>query len=98
MSNLKDNIIDVSSNCAQKYNIPFDKLESCANDILGNSLLHSAGVLTNSLIPTLNYVPWIVVNKAHTSDMQKLAENDLLKYVCSNYKVSHHFRVNVYKL
>jgi hypothetical protein len=88
MSNIKDNIIDVASNCAQTYSLPFDKLKLCANDILGNSLLHSAGVLTHSLLPELNYVPWIVVNKAHTNDMQKETENDLVNYVCKNYKVS----------
>jgi interferon gamma-inducible protein 30 len=91
MSNLKDDIIDVASNCSQTYSLPFDKLNSCANDILGNSLLHSAGVLTDSLLPKLNYVPWIVIDKMHTNDMQKEAENDLVKYICRNYKVGLFF-------
>jgi interferon gamma-inducible protein 30 len=88
MSNIRDNINEVASSCAKQYSLPFDKLLSCANGPLGNQLLHSAGVLTDSLIPKLNYVPWIVVDRVHTSTMQDEAEQDLKTYVCHNYKVN----------
>ena len=46
------------------------------------------GVATESLDPTHNYVPWLVIDGEHTEDKQSAAMQDLLAYVCSNYQVN----------
>ena len=71
--------------------IKFDDLKDCANGPLGNQLLYAAGLLTNNLVPRLNYVPWINNNKVHSSDIQNGAEKNLIEFVCLNYKVKKAF-------
>ena len=44
-------------------------------------------VKTESLVPAHNYVPWILVDGEHTSDLQTKAQQDLLGLVCQLYKV-----------
>ena len=44
-------------------------------------------VKTESLVPAHNYVPWILVDGEHTSELQTKAQQDLLGLVCQLYKV-----------
>ena len=46
------------------------------------------GVATESLDPTHNYVPWLVIDGEHTEDKQSEAMEDLLAYVCNAYQVN----------
>jgi len=86
MSDIKKNVLVIAKSCAQEYSVDFDYLVKCANSSLGNQLLYGSGILTESLQPPRNYVPWIVVNSQHTSDMQTQTESDLVKYICKEYK------------
>ncbi len=88
MSDIRSNVLDVAKRCAQEHSVPIDDLISCANSSLGNQLLYGSGLLTEILQPQRNYVPWIVVNSQHTSDMQTQAESDIVKYICKEYKGS----------
>ena len=36
----------------------------------GNLLMHDVADATESLVPRHNYIPWIVVNKEHTDEIQ----------------------------
>jgi interferon gamma-inducible protein 30 len=44
---------------------------------------------TNKLNPQHKGVPWITIDGKHTADIQKKAENHLLKLVCDTYTVSY---------
>ena len=47
--------------------------------------MHKMGEKTEALDPPHNYVPWIVVNGAHTDEIQSEAQEDLLALVCDSY-------------
>jgi interferon gamma-inducible protein 30 len=86
ISDIKGNVLEVAKRCAQENSVSIDDLVKCANSSLGNQLLYGSGLLTESLQPQRNYVPWIVVNSQHTNVMQTQAESDLVKYICKEYK------------
>ena len=41
----------------------FDEVEKCHNSVKGQDLLHAIGVRTQSLKPSLYFIPWIRINK-----------------------------------
>ena len=88
MNEMSYNILDVAQRCADKHAVSLDKLIQCANSSLGNQLLYGSGVITEQLIPKKNYVPWIVVDNLHTSQMQTDAESNLIDFICREYKVN----------
>lgn len=88
MENFRSQSDDKSIECNHKFPIPYTPIMNCAKGQLGNTLLYTSGILTNRLNPPKNYVPWITVNNQHTTDIQSLAEHDLVKLICETYKVS----------
>lgn len=72
--------------CVTKGGLSWAKVEGCANGTESNKLLHDAAVRTGRLDPPHKYVPWIVVNGAHSDEMQNAAQENLLKFVCDAYK------------
>lgn len=82
--------------CHSLYPINLDEVLACAKGPLGNQLFYAAGRLTHSLIPTVNYVPWLVADSVHTSDIQSEAEFELFKFVCNRYDVSDHFEIGIF--
>jgi len=66
--------------------LPFRPIKDCTNGEEGNELLHEMGVATESLDPAHNYVPWVVVNKEHTDQIEEAAMANLLGLVCQEYK------------
>jgi interferon gamma-inducible protein 30 len=88
MSNLTRSPMDTVNFCSQNLSsLLKEKLITCANGKLGNSLLYAAGVRTIELIPKKNWIPWIVVNNIHTDQIQNDAETNLVKVVCQFYRV-----------
>lgn len=87
MSNITSNINDTAKECSKNYDLPFEQLSKCADSPLGNSLLFASGMRTNTLVPSLNYVPWITLNNIHTGQIQTEAEGNLTKFICDQYKV-----------
>ena len=49
--------------------------------------MHDIAVATENLSPSHQYVPWIVMDGAHTDDIENKAMADLTALVCETYKV-----------
>ena len=61
MSHFMNDVAQSTFRCCSLHDISFDKIETCAKSALGNSLLYGAGVLTHSLTPRVNWIPWLVI-------------------------------------
>ena len=48
--------------CADELGLSFSEIETCRTSIEGEQLLHEVGLVTKSLDPELNYVPWMVLD------------------------------------
>lgn len=72
--------------CAKKLGIDFAVVSDCMNSTLGNTYEHDMAVLTELLHPKLTYVPWVTLSSVHTEDIQKQAENNLLRLICDTYQ------------
>ena len=81
MSHFMNDVAQSTFRCCSLHDISFDKIETCAKSALGNSLLYGAGVLTHSLTPRVNWIPWLVIDNIHTKTTQKDAEADLLGFL-----------------
>ena len=78
----------VAIQCAEQTKIDYSKVDACTKSKLGNQLQHAYAVQTENLQPAHKYVPWITINGKHTEEMEKEAENNLIKLICSSYKVN----------
>jgi interferon gamma-inducible protein 30 len=43
-------------------------------------------IQTENLVPAHTYVPWVVVNGAHSQSTESAVEANMVRYVCSIYK------------
>lgn len=68
--------------CAQLLNIDFKPILECANDIKGSQLLKSYGEKTNSLRPSVRFIPTIELNGNQNIVPQTAILKDLRKSVC----------------
>ena len=66
--------------------IPYKAVKTCAWGAEGNALMHEVANRTDSLSPSHNYVPWVVVQGQHTDDLEREAMNDLVGMVCGLYQ------------
>lgn len=75
--------------CAQQLNIDFKPILECANDIKGSQLLKAYGERTNSLAPSVRFIPTIELNGSQNIVQQSAILKDLYKSVCQvlNYKL-----------
>jgi len=46
------------------------------------------GEATDALVPAHTYVPWVVVNGAHSTSSETAVQSNMVRYVCSIYKGS----------
>ena len=89
MSQYRRKVLDSTAYCSKLHNISFERILKCANGVRGNKLHYYSGKATLSLVPKLNYVPWINVNDEHTDEMQKEAESESLTELINKvYQVS----------
>ena len=89
MSSILNEFMTVAKECARTLSVDLKSLTDCADSKLGNSLLYGSGVQTHSLIPRVNYVPWIVVDSLHTNNIQQSAEQDLYYFIDAYIKVNN---------
>ena len=90
METFSGDLVERYRQCMLKYfdEATYDRVMKCTYGPLGNQLLYGSGMLTESLIPLRNYVPWINLNGLHSSVIQDQAEKDLLQFACKEYKVN----------
>lgn len=61
-------------------------INSCSTGPKGIQYLYDIGRKTQALVPPHQYVPWIVVNGGHSSTSETAVENNMVKFICDNYK------------
>ena len=71
--------------CAKTLNLNFSKVKQCSESSLGNKLEHFAGLRTESLNPKLSWIPWVVANGKHTTQINTNVLDNMLKFACENY-------------
>lgn len=71
---------------AQQPELNFTRIMQCANSQEGELLEHQMALLTDSLVPKHQYVPWITLNGVHTDEIQQKAQDDLLGLICATYQ------------
>jgi len=75
-----------AQSCAKSLGFDYSPIDECANGAEGNQLEHEMAVKTGALNPPHQYVPWIVVDGVHTSEIQSEVQTGMLEYVCKKYK------------
>ncbi|KAH9508278.1 Gamma-interferon-inducible lysosomal thiol reductase [Bulinus truncatus] len=78
--------LDAAKVCASKFPVPLDAILNCSRSSIGNRLEHEMAAQTEALKPPHQYVPWVTLNGVHTEDIEKAAEEDLVKLICDTYK------------
>eukprot|EP01097_Dermamoeba_algensis_P002978 TRINITY_DN2190_c0_g1_i1.p1 TRINITY_DN2190_c0_g1~~TRINITY_DN2190_c0_g1_i1.p1 ORF type:complete len:229 (-),score=39.45 TRINITY_DN2190_c0_g1_i1:43-729(-) len=73
------------SKCASLLKVDWNSLNKCITTAQGNDFEREMGEKTDSLSPSHNYVPWVVLNGVHTEDINRQAEDDFLGLVCKTY-------------
>lgn len=70
--------------CAQLLNVDYGPIQSCvAATGEGDQLVYDYGVQTNNLKPPHEYVPWILFDGNFDQKDNEIADNDLVRVICS---------------
>ena len=72
--------------CSDQLNLDFVSLKNCMTSDLGNKVQHEVAVKTETLDPPKSYVPWIVVNGEHNVDAENQIFENMVGFICKNYK------------
>lgn len=86
-SNSPDGLKVVLEQCAEKTGLDANVLKQCMGSTVGNQAQHAYADKTEKLLPQVEYVPWIVLDGAHSDRIQYKASTDLVQLVCDAYKV-----------
>jgi len=70
--------------CAESFGLDFNPVKTCMEGNEGFELLVANGERTNKLVPSHEYVPWMLFNGIYTKDDNDHAEQDLLSVVCKH--------------
>ncbi|XP_069679958.1 gamma-interferon-inducible lysosomal thiol reductase-like isoform X2 [Periplaneta americana] len=71
---------EIGEQCAQEYSVQWKAIVECAGGREGDELLKHHGDLTNSLQPTISFVPTILLDQS--DDNQPGILKNLFKEVC----------------
>lgn len=72
--------------CASQIGIDWNKISSCATSSTGINYEVEMAIATESLQPAHTYVPWVVVNGAHSQSTESSVISNMVRYVCSIYR------------
>ncbi|XP_066946306.1 gamma-interferon-inducible lysosomal thiol reductase-like isoform X1 [Macrobrachium rosenbergii] len=72
--------------CADRLGIDYTALEACVQSHEGGRLLHEVGIKQSTLLPRLNYVPWILIDDVYTPRLSLESERNLKGVVCNTYQ------------
>ncbi|GFY53486.1 gamma-interferon-inducible lysosomal thiol reductase [Trichonephila inaurata madagascariensis] len=75
--------------CARRLSLDWKSISKCADGEAGKQILYKNSELTKELQPSLNFVPWINVNKVHSDSIQRRALRDLKSVVCDAHEGRH---------
>ena len=78
--------LENAQKCADSLAIKWAPISACYNGSEGNFLEHQMAQRTDALKPQHQYVPWIVVDGVHTEEIQNKAEQNLIGFICQQYK------------
>lgn len=71
--------------CSTQLGLDWNAINTCAKGAEGVGYLVEMAAATEKLIPPHTYVPWIVVNGAHSSSYENAIVSNMVKFVCSIY-------------
>jgi len=74
------------SYCTGLAGIDYNAVSQCYSSDEGNQMQHDIADKQSQLNPRLRYVPWILVDGQHTSQMQSAVQRDTIRYVCNAYQ------------
>lgn len=85
---IKDNIIpdDAGERCGKEFNINYSPISDCANGMEGIKLLKKHGERTNSLKPSVTFIPTIELNDNQNIVPQAQILKDFKKSICTVLK------------
>ena len=72
--------------CASQNNLDWNSISQCTTSKQGNDWQAEFATKTEDLVPAHTYVPWVVVNGAHSQSSESAIESNMVRYVCSIYK------------
>ena len=81
-----DDFTQAGTHCSGVLSINMNDINKCMQGDLGNQIQHDIASKTESLQPSHEYVPWVVVNGQHDSNVENQVLSDMVSYVCQNYK------------
>ena len=64
----------------------WNALSECHDGKMGNELYHQFVAQTHAQVPSLNWVPWIVLQGQHTQSEQDSCQANVLNCTCSAYE------------
>jgi interferon gamma-inducible protein 30 len=71
--------------CSTRYGLDWNRIYACSTSSQGNQWENEMAVATEALRPAHTYVPWIVVNGAHTTAAENAIISNMVSYVCTHY-------------
>ena len=73
---------DAGPECSKDLGLDYSKIETCLSSGEGHELLATNGRKTNSLSPSLYFVPWIVYDGKWTEEDMEMSLMDAQSVVC----------------
>lgn len=76
---------NTSVKCANELSLNWTAIKQCTDSDEGEKLIEVFGNQTQSLVPKVNWIPWITINGQHDDKMRFEALFGLKTYLCSNH-------------
>nr|CAG4651240.1 EOG090X0BCY [Simocephalus serrulatus]SVE94435.1 EOG090X0BCY [Simocephalus serrulatus] len=77
---------NLQQSCAGQAGMDFAPIEACYKSREGQDLLQAHGVETHSLVPSLTFVPWVIMDKVWDDRNQWDGIQDLARVACDHVK------------
>ncbi|XP_053649486.1 gamma-interferon-inducible lysosomal thiol reductase isoform X1 [Cherax quadricarinatus] len=77
---------DAGPVCANETRVEFEEIQRCYGGAEGLALQHQLSLHQAALSPSLDYVPWILVNQVFTRHQLRAAQYNLRAVVCATYE------------
>uniref|UniRef100_A0A2P2I849 Gamma-interferon-inducible lysosomal thiol reductase-like n=1 Tax=Hirondellea gigas TaxID=1518452 RepID=A0A2P2I849_9CRUS len=71
--------------CAAQVGVDYTPIDQCVNSVEGEEALHAVAVQQDSLVPSVAYVPWILVDDVYNENLNTACRINLKRVVCNHY-------------